>query len=70
MEWASWDELLDSGELVGYDGCWFDPIDYEVATGTRCEKCGGLCEWEGRTNGNGSRRGFSVCQKCGRVIEF
>lgn len=71
MEWDSWEELENSGELEGYDYYWSHDIDYTVCTETPCEKCGGQCRYEGRCDEkNTSRRSFSICQDCGRVVEF
>lgn len=65
----TWEELLDSGDLEGYDST-FNHIDNVVANETPCDECGGNCRYEGRTNYKGSYRAFSVCNACDHVVEF
>ncbi len=68
---TTWEELLNAGELEGYDEMMHNDIDFECATETPCEECGGACRYEGRRSSRtGSYRAFSICTLCGRVIEF
>ena len=66
----NWETLKNSGELDGYQDSIFSTIDLEFAEETPCEECGGKCVYHGYENGRGSRRSFSECETCGRVIEF
>lgn len=70
MEDTTWTGLLNSGELEGYAETMETDIDREVAETHPCENCGGDCRFEGRTNGRGSYRAFSVCETCDHVVEF
>jgi hypothetical protein len=69
-EITTMDDLLNSGELEGYDRGYINSIDYDTAAQTPCERCGGQCSAFGYTNDRGSYRCFSECQSCKRVIEF
>ena len=63
-------ELLESGELDGYENAVGNDIDWDVATRTPCPNCGGRCEYVAMRNDNGSYRAFAVCQKCQAAHEF
>lgn len=67
---VTWEQLVNSGELDGYNETMETSIDREYAETTPCEECGGECRFEGLTNGRNSYRCFSVCNTCGRVLEF
>jgi hypothetical protein len=70
-EITTWEDLLNSGELDGYNGDYINPIDVEVAENIPCERCGGKCIAFGKNSDRtGSYRAFSECQNCKRVIEF
>ena len=66
----TWEDLLNSGELEGFDSQYINSIDAEVAAEYPCSLCGGQCIGKGRRNPQGNYRCFSECQKCGNVFEF
>ena len=65
----TWDELVNSGELEGYDEPYINLIDADTAAEFACENCGGQCIGTGRRGAYGYRC-FSVCTKCSRALEF
>lgn len=74
-------DWIESGELEGYEQGTPIPghnalvdgtaIDKEVAEETRCQNCGGSCEYRPYvTKDNSSYRAFAVCKQCGEALEF
>jgi hypothetical protein len=66
----TWDELLNSGELEGYEQGFGTQIDFNIATETPCSECGGQNQFFAMNNIRGSYRAFAVCLKCNNAEEF
>lgn len=70
-EYQTWEGLLASGELSGYEVTVGNDIDAGVVARNPCERCGKACEYIAMVNHSGdSYRGFARCRACDAVFEF